>query len=231
MGIILTLRDQEKLSYFKELMLDLLDLKIGNKVLICSGYFQENYTPSQKSSVPRYYVSKEKNYKGKTILDCIDFTYKEVTLVGSRAFRNTEWDHSYQDFVIELRKRYGAKPSIIAHRNIGGNWHAKVFILLKDEEPIAGIIGSSNLTKSAYGTGSNTYFSIEADTMLFIPQIQNHVNQIIEGLRIQEEEVSSIIIADYDPKKNNGRTEQDILREYYNKIIIEINSPQKYELF
>jgi len=230
MGIALTLRNEDRLSYFKELMLGLLDLKIGNKVLICSGYFQEDYTTSKFGT--NYYASKEPNLNGRTILDCIDSSYNEVVLVGSRAFNNgRDWDNSYEKFVCELRRNYGAIPKISAHKNLGGHWHAKVFILLKDEKPVAGIIGSSNMTKSAYASGKDPYFSIEADTMLFIPEIQNDTTKIVEELRVEENRESSIIIADYDPQKNGGRTEQDVLLDYYNRIMAEIKDKSNYVSF
>ncbi|RME56753.1 hypothetical protein D6779_10040, partial [Candidatus Parcubacteria bacterium] len=53
------------------------------------------------------------------------------------------WLEHYQNFVRRLRQAGLQVKAYVAPRK---NWHAKIAIRIRNEQPIAAIIGSSNLT-------------------------------------------------------------------------------------
>jgi len=61
---------------------------------------------------------------------------------------------------------------------INSNWHAKIMIILdKDNIPLAGIIGSSNLTKPPYEEKIG-YFNYESDVVLYNPVYESNFESI-----------------------------------------------------
>lgn len=77
-------------------------------------------------------------------------------------FRYKEWKTKYLDFVKKLKANHIRTTT----GKLKSNWHAKVAMKLSGEVPVAGLIGSSNLTGPAYGQGRKS-FNYEADVLIW----------------------------------------------------------------
>ncbi len=151
MPLKITLRQDYSLSYFRHLMRLLLTSPIGDSAIICSGYVSEG---------PRYSVLSD------GLLNLIDqgCTNGEVTTVAGM-FENEypQYLQTYCDFVRRLR----TIKNVHSYRSTLNNWHAKVAIRTQAGNPVAAIIGSSNLTGPAYGESIHRW-NIEADVLLWV---------------------------------------------------------------
>ena len=202
MGLKLILRRNSTINLFRDLLIDTACSNIGNKILICSGFFQEHFkNSSYKATAEQNFISKFKNTK------------KEITTIG---IHNNCWLPSYKNFVNEFRKH---NIPIKALKRKKFKWYAKVYLLFEDDTPIFGIIGSSNITKNAFSDDPKS-FNIEADVIIWKDDI--NLNRIIEGnfSNIQYDDYYNI---DYSEQRNGGKTIQDRLNDLYKDILAESN--------
>lgn len=72
-------------------------------------------------------------------------------------------------------------------------------------QPIAGIIGSSNMTRPAYGQGYDL-FNIESDILLFDNSIDSTITEIADNITDKRGTREEILIVDYSSEKNDGKT-------------------------
>jgi hypothetical protein len=89
----------------------------------------------------------------------------EVVLVGGRFYgvQARSWIQRFDRFIQGV-KRGGVQ--ITPYISPKGKWHAKIAMKLKDDTPMAGIIGSSNLTGPAYRERYSGY-SHECDVVIW----------------------------------------------------------------
>ncbi|BCC56114.1 hypothetical protein FO499_21235 [Bacillus anthracis] len=154
MKIAVLLRKTETSSLFRKALLKISAIK-GEELYLCSG------TLTQITNDPMFlkYVSHGfKGIKGSKIItlgmrsmgDC-----KHGVTFGSCLATRSGYCNAckYLQFVTDLRTHGSASGifTVNAYREVQDKWHAKVAIKVKDGEPIAAIIGSSNLTIPAYG--------------------------------------------------------------------------------
>jgi len=205
MGIKLILRRKDTINLFRDLLIDTACSDIGNKIIICSGFFQEHFkNSSYKATAEQDFILKFKDTK------------KEIITIG---IHNNCWLPSYINFVNEFRKH---NIPIKAFRRKKFNWHAKIYLLLDNDTPILGIIGSSNITKNAFSNSQP--FNIEADVIIW--KENDNLNHIIEGhfSNIQSDDYYNI---DYSEQKNGGKTIQDRLSDLYKDITEENDSDEE----
>jgi hypothetical protein len=89
-------------------------------------------------------------------------------------------------------------------------WHAKIFVLRQTDDPILGIIGSSNITRNAFS--DSTPFNYEADVILWLDSIQP-LTSLIQGIVAEiRDDPHEVIVADYDPHKNSDLSIDDRLK-------------------
>lgn len=198
MGLIIFLR-KRTYNHFREVVLKSLDSGAGNKAVMSSGFFQENFRGSS------YAVSTEGNFDQILLRNKI-----ELTTVG---VHNWFWLHSYKNFRDNLIAR---GVNIIAKRVQRLHWHAKIFILKKDDRPILGIVGSSNMTKNAFGHSKP--FNYEADVIIWLDDIQPINDLMARIINELGQFPGESIVADYDPDKNFGQSIEDKLRQIDNDI-------------
>jgi hypothetical protein len=189
-------------------MINSLDTGLGDSVLLCSGFFQENF----KGSI--YQVSTEAKF------DDILLKHKiNITTVG---VHNPNWLPAYRNFRNNLLSK-GIKINAKYISNF--HWHAKIYILKKQGRPIFGIVGSSNMTRNAFGL--TTPFNYEADVILWLDEFTVLNSLISEILSEIQQASDEIIIADYDPEKNFGLSIEDRLvrlnSEIDNEELIELS--------
>lgn len=101
-------------------------------------------------------------------------------------------------------------------------------IMLYQGHAVAGIIGSSNFTKAAYGSYQNQNYNIEADTIIYKSEVDTAMAQLATVLREDGGEDSFIIVAPYDANLNNG-DETDLLDKQYQRVMDMVTDSEKFE--
>ncbi|MCG2718989.1 MAG: hypothetical protein L6408_09200 [Nanoarchaeota archaeon] len=150
MGLLIFLRTNKDISYFRRELLGLINSPASNKLLLCSGYISEG----RRRRKQNYSVLND------GLLVAINSQCKEVITVRGM-YSNKK---AYDLFVKKLRNS-GVK--VTPRKVKKGKWHAKVAIKVdKNNRPVAGLIGSSNLTRPAYGENYNG-FNCEADVLIW----------------------------------------------------------------
>lgn len=137
MGLWITLRRDRETSFFRRHLLNMISPQIeGNSLILCSGFFQED---------------PEKDYSilDDRLIDAIRSNKKinEIQAIG--AMRSPA---PFNEFCNKLKENWDGE--LITKRK--SNWHAKIAMKLKPADqigkiPVCAIIGSSNLTRPAYG--------------------------------------------------------------------------------
>ena len=199
MAIAIILRNKLPINRFRDLLIGSIKTKAGDKALLCSGFFQENF----KGSI--YQASQELNFANEVASSGI-----QLDTVG---IHNWAWKQSYKDF---QKNMLSAGGNVNCYYKTGLKWHAKVFILFKDKRPIFGIIGSSNITRNAFGSMSN--FNYECDVMIWPDdnkEISNWMNEQTENIDFPYD----IIKAPYIAEMNSGITVQERLNKLAEEIL------------
>lgn len=149
MGILILFR-KNNMNPFKKFLHGIISLK-GEKLIITSGFISECKSFSPFQEMEPHLRSGINN--GLTEI---------VTVAGRFFYKTNRYRKFYGDFVKRLRnlsRRVKVNPFVT------NNWHAKVSIKIFNGKPIAAIIGSSNLTSTAYGSGRG--FNKECDVVIW----------------------------------------------------------------
>ena len=194
MGLVIFLRKRQNENWFRKLLVNSMDTGLGNNVLLCSGFFQEYFKGGP------YQVSTEANFDNVLLKHKIS-----LTTVG---VHNSSWLAPYKHFRNNLQTQ-GIKVS--AKLSTTFHWHAKIYILKKDDRPIFGIVGSSNMTRNAFGVTNP--FNFEADVFLWLDEFKELNDLITQSLSEIQQFNSEVIVADYDVEKNFGLTIEDRLKQ------------------
>ncbi|MBE5841224.1 MAG: hypothetical protein E7304_07460 [Butyrivibrio sp.] len=214
MGLLLTVRSTDTTSYFKEIMHEMFHVFQPDEILLCSGFYQEKHSTYS----PYYQVSLDVSSAGVDLEHLLSHIEK-VTLVGIHG-SNTEWLDSYKNFYMNIKKK---NPKIVAYKSKDNNWHAKIMIFRRNGKSVACIIGSSNMTKSAYESKAGINFNIESDVYIYDNSKDVEMLNIATTLRSRES-TSSIIVGNYSPQMNGNLSEVEIIDDYYNNIIKSLKS-------
>lgn len=221
MGLWITLRQDRETSFFRQHLLNMISESIkGDCLVLASGYFSEDMEfspPPQGYSISEDKLAEEIQ-KNKKIRDIWVIGAKD----SSKKFHNfcnyldIKWGKNVQRFEIEKK-----------------NWHAKIAMKLitspenGEKIPVCAIIGSSNLTRPAYGIASekprkeipNFYnFNHECDVLIFVNDgfIQNDsINSpspFFPGF--EKQAIGSIYFKDIP----EGTSELDQLNDLWHKI-------------
>lgn len=147
MGISISLREDKYVSYFRENLLRLIETPRSDGLIICSGYI---------SIGSRYSILDD------LLLDAIVKNCKNVITVGAMFF-NPDAKKRYYHFVSTLSMSGVNIHPFIAKNN---KWHAKIAMKIREDKPVAALIGSSNLTAPAYRE-NYTAFNHECDVLIW----------------------------------------------------------------
>lgn len=157
MGLLITLRDDASISYFREIIIGIIETKeLGvDRIIFSSGYFTE----------PLLDI---KNKNGKTLVDAIVYNknIKEIKIVGSMQEKT-----QFNSFVGKLKRKIGSLTKVSKSFCPLGvkNWHAKMCFFIpkgKNNWSIA-IVGSSNMSAPAFGISSKGIFNVESDVTIW----------------------------------------------------------------
>ncbi len=219
MGVFISIRKSSTESFFKEWSHKLIELYRPDEILICSGFFQHN----------QYFIAPDsRDASTRRLCDVLMLAPTQtITIVGHYSKPGTSWSDQYHRFVEQLRAQMAGQGNVNAYEAVNGHWHAKEMIMLKNGEPVAGIIGSSNFTHPAYGSGITDPFNVEADTYIFSRPHEELVYRAVQEAQLQDDG-TFIMVTRYDPVLNKGRDEMDLLRDHYNYIMNEIANQNNY---
>jgi hypothetical protein len=203
MSLLIILRKHLTPNRFNQLLLGALDTGEGDNAIICSGFFQENgFSASFSTGLS-------------TILN-----NHNIRLTTFGVYSYGTWLAQYRMFRDNLINNGN---TIIAKRTAKLRWHAKIFILKHGNDPIFGIIGSSNMTGSAFGI--TTTFNYEADVVLWDGNFQL-INSLCQfQTNLQEEGLDDIIYADDNLERNRYKTSMDRLRDMEKELDLK-NQPE-----
>ncbi len=197
MGIAILLRTEVQTNYFGDLMVRTLTQGCGDSIVLCSGFFQENFRGHS------YQVSNENG-----LINVLRQNRINVTTIG---VHNNVWKDAYVNFVNNLRN---GGVNVTAYVTSSLRWHAKVFILKREGRPVFGIVGSSNMTRNAFGTTNP--FNYEADTFLWV---SDECGNLVSDYVKSREKPEDAIFTRYHEDDNNDLTIQQRL-EYLEEQVM-----------
>lgn len=263
MGVAIALRRDEKLSFFKETLLELLKNTDADELILSSGYMQ---FIQNDPKIGTYKFLNDQNKDGDTLIDLICDKCKEVTFIGVMGWHNKNKMRSTNSTTVEWYDQYRAtydylKSEVIKRQaNVKLNfyyrkyneWHAKIALFMKKDSPnnpipIAAIVGSSNLTRSAMGDDSTPQsmmvlpsrskkagYNMEADTLIYTNNVQTVVNQcLVQFDDMEQGEILSFTTMPTCYGQNNISSEADVILAEYKEIMqeLKIGHPKHYEIF
>ena len=198
MGLAIFLRKRLTPNHFRDLLIGSINTGLGDNALLCSGFFQENQESWGRRG--HYQVSTEGNFSQILINNKIN-----LTTVG---IYNDYWLDSYRNFRNNLQ---AAGVTVTAKVATQFHWHAKIFVLKKGATPIFGIVGSSNMTRRAFGQERD--FNNEADVIMWDDKHKEFSDLMNSTRELLNQFQNEIIIADYAPDKNFGLTIEQRLQQ------------------
>jgi hypothetical protein len=152
MPVRVVLRTGRSQSPFRRLLHALVRAPGGDSALLCSGYIWE-----QPSSSPGYKVLDD--LLPELVHGCNGGVV--ITVAGKLGY--TQYEDFYRNFVKRLRQAGLKVQALVAPKR---NWHAKIAVRVDGTQPIAALIGSSNLTAPAYREGYGNW-NFEADVSIW----------------------------------------------------------------
>lgn len=149
-NVIVLLRRTATSNLFHDVLIQAIANEAFERAMLCSGFFQEkpNFSASL-ALVPQY----APNFRR---------THLQLTTVG---IYNNLWRPQFDTFVWSLQ--IACPTYLTVQKRRTSRWHAKVFIAWEDGVPAFGIIGSSNMTRPAFGKSKP--FNFEADVVMWDP--------------------------------------------------------------
>lgn len=211
--ITISLRTDASISYFRRNLLKILDYPNFTKVIISSGYFQENLF--------HYNILNDGILS--SILGNPNSANIEYTIIAGKFNRTSDpWRNSFDTFLRNLRHNGVNFRAYIEKR---GKWHAKIAIGIEINKPKVVLLGSSNLTRPAF-CEPNVNFNVEADILLLVNE-----QELINSFNIQENSSQhplSEIIANLSNEYNQANIEERI--QAINDNFFENNLLEEYHI-
>ena len=209
--IAIALRTDENISYFRRNLISILSYQSFTQVIICSGYFQENYDGGTYQILNNGILS--------TILANPNYANIEYIIVGGKFSSPTDkWKISFNKFLSGLKSN---RIKFKAFVDPNGKWHAKIAVGIENKIPKTVLIGSSNMSRPAFDEPYR-FFNIEADILLLANEskLKNHFN--LEETANQNP--LSQIVADLSPGVDQANLESRIRAisdEFFNGDLLE----------
>ena len=154
MPVRVTLRTGKAFSPYRILLKRLIEMPDGDSLILCSGYIQETDPKN-----PRSYNILSDELLASISKGCAKGS---ITTIAGKV-ENRQWLEFYKNFIYGLQHAGVRVKPYLARRK---NWHAKIAIRLKQNKPIAALIGSSNLTGPAYGINRPNW-NFEGDVLIW----------------------------------------------------------------
>lgn len=198
MSIALIFRNRAKPNLFRKAILSACEIPGATEILICSGFFQNNFKGSA------YLASQEGSFASK-----LKKSSAHVITVG---VHNASWILAFHNFNTALKSSgVNLSTKLLPHYR----WHAKVFIVSTVRGPVFAAIGSSNFTRNAFST--SLPFNYEADVLLWVPQargVSARISTILDGM-----DGMDLIRTAYSARHNGNLTIRQRIQNIREKIL------------
>ncbi len=238
MGLLVTLRTDPNRSYFKDILIEMIERYRPDEILMSSGYFGEFDTnpPAIGIQSADFYASADEGSNGKRLSTVLqnDQQLETLRLVGSEDWsqKGSSGPKTYVQQLTNFRDNLRVampRKQIIAYDSLSGHWHAKVTILLCRGRAVAGVVGSSNYTGPAFGAvtraRSNPYFNFESDTFIYDSELNHRMTDIVSALQ-DDDYAPGFVIGNVD----SDQDEATILLEHYNRIMATITDSTLFRI-
>jgi len=160
-SIAIFLRNDPRTNRFRRAILGTLRCSTVDTALMCSGFFQD-----------------DGKYSAGSDIDVITHRSSALALTTLGLY-SYSWKIQYDDFINQLMAKNRAPHFSVTKKRIPGmGWHAKVFIAKRGPDPVVAVIGSSNITRRAFGEFAP--FNYECDVVMW-EESDAHINSAIEG--------------------------------------------------
>lgn len=173
------LRKTGSVNKFRAAILGTLRTDLVDNALLCSGFFQD-----------------DAKYSAGADFDLISHRKCNPLKVTTLGLYSYSWKAQYATFFKQLQTQNKCPCfSAVQMRIPNMGWHAKVFLAKQGNVPLVGIIGSSNITRRAFGLDKD--FNYECDVVFWdesIPKIDRAITIAIGDVG----DVSDVIVTNYD---------------------------------
>jgi len=191
--VAIFLRNTSSVNKFRRAILNTLRTDLVNEALVCSGFFQD-----------------DGKYSAGADFDLISHRACSPLQITTLGLYSYSWKAQYATFFSQLNAKNSCPCfSAIQKRIPSMGWHAKVFLAKHAKQPLVGIIGSSNITRRAFGELND--FNYECDVVMWeetVAEIDAAINAAIGD----PGDVSDVIVTNYDENhRANRRPLQDRL--------------------
>lgn len=199
--VAIFLRKTGSINKFRAAILGALRTDLVDNALLCSGFFQD-----------------DGKYSAGADFDLISHRMCNSLKVTTLGLYSYSWDAQYATFFAQLQAQNKCHCfSAVQKRIPSMGWHAKVFLAKQGSNPLVGIIGSSNITRRAFGL--DKHFNYECDVVFWdesVPEIDQAISEAIGDTG----DVSDVIVTNYDDThRANGQPLQARLSSLETEIL------------
>lgn len=178
--VAIFLRKTGSVNKFRAAILGALRTDLVDNALLCSGFFQD-----------------DGRYSAGADFDLISHRSKcsPLSITTLRLYSYT-WRAQYSAFFAQLKSQNACSCfSAIQKRIPNMGWHAKVFLAKQGDTPLVGIVGSSNITRRAFGLDKD--FNYECDVVFWDESISD-IDRAMSAAIGSPGDISDVIVANYD---------------------------------
>ena len=184
--VAIFLRNTGAINKFRRTILNTLRTPVIDEALICSGFFQD-----------------DGKYSAGSDFDVISHRPGAPLSVTTLGLYSYSWKSQYTSFFNELQlKNVSPHFSAMQKRIPSMGWHAKVFLAKHAGKPMVGVIGSSNITRRAFGELKD--FNYECDVVLW-DEKHSQIDDAVENAIGDAGDVSDVIVTNYDVRHRANR--------------------------
>lgn len=184
--IAIFLRKTGSTNKFRRTVLGALRADIVDEALLCSGFFQD-----------------DAKYSTGADFDLIahrSCTPLKLTTLGLYSY---SWKAQYSTFFSQIQSANSCACFTAVQKRIPSmGWHAKVFLAKAAGRPVVGIIGSSNITRRAFGELKD--FNYECDVVMWEESIST-IDAVVNAAIGDPGDVSDVIVTNYDDNHRSNR--------------------------
>lgn len=187
-----------------------------NDFLICSGFFHE-----RNNTKGSFYASDA--FSSATLPNG-----SSVTVVGSYAPTSKEFDNFFNKLKAGLNSKGKPKVAVIqrrSHLQYANHWHAKIFIAREANNHRLAVVGSSNLTRSAFNLSASNN---EADVLIWDDSHQP-TKKIVEAALSRQQDAQtgnnsnpSVFVSNYAPNDSRNSIQgslNDRLKQLWDDVL------------
>jgi hypothetical protein len=177
--VAIFLRKTGTVNKFRDAILNTLRTDLVDNALLCSGFFQDNF-----------------KYSAGADFDLISHRACAPLSITTLGLYSYSWKAQYTTFFTQLKAQNSCSCFSAMQKRIPSmGWHAKVFLAKNGTKPLVGIIGSSNITRRAFGVFKD--FNYECDVVMWdetVPVIDAAITAAIGDTG----NLSDVIVSNYD---------------------------------